>query len=219
MPDFKISFSSIDARAQTEFDPTDPTGQAKRLVPAFNNLGDPTDLLSLTVPLANDRTSKLFKSVGNQYKVLNASNGRIGALNFAMQELQRISPTGQEDKQAKTEIPGQAINGTISSQAWETLKSVKDASNKAVTDMFVATTSADGKTVTISKMQANNTFNQVTTIMKSAVDQASQNNQLEMTNLQGLTNKYNQSIETLSDLVSKFADIGSKLVGNFRPLR
>jgi hypothetical protein len=55
--------------------------------------------------------------------------------------------------------------------------------------------------------------------MKSVVDQASQNNQLEMTTLQGLTNKYNQSIETMSDLVSKFADLGSKLVSNFRPLR
>ena len=68
-------------------------------------------------------------------------------------------------------------------------------------------------------MASGKTFAQVTTIMKSAVDQASQNNQLEMTTLQGLTNKYNQSIETMSDLVSKFNDLNGKLAGNFRPLR
>jgi hypothetical protein len=144
-----------------------------------------------------------------------------GSVNNAMQELQRISPTGVNDnKQSNVDVPGYTFSPaqTISKQTLETLQATKDASGASVMSLFAFTTNANGSG-TITKMNDGKTFAQITSIMKSAVDQASQNNQLEMTTLQGLTNKYNQSIETMSDLVSKFNDLNAKLAGNFHPLR
>lgn len=179
------------------------------------------DLQSLTIPLANDRSVALNASVANEFRIVQASNDKIGRLNNAMQELQRISPTGTGDnKQANVDIPKFDFNPdvSISAQTAQTLNETKDAAGVSVLSLFDATKNGDGS-YTIKAMADKKTFAQVTTIMKSAVDQASQNNQLEMTTLQGLTNKYNQSIETMSDLVSKFTDLNGKLAGNFRPLR
>jgi len=230
MSDYSL-FKFIDAQFRTETDPTNPSKTRFVAAPDIEKGNNFTDLATLTVPLANDRALVLNGAVTNQFKTLGDANERIGALNFAMQELQKISPTGVTDNKAKTDIPGydwpsdppkNIFHPRISKQAWLTLSSVKDASGTAVTDLFVATGphgAEPNQYYDIDKMKPDKTFAQVTTIMKSAIDQASQNNQLEMTSLQGLTNKYNQSIETMSDLVSKFADIGSKLVSNFRPLR
>jgi len=211
---FMPDFSPIDVAAKV-----DAKG---RLVAVFD--GSQTtiaDLQTLTIPLANDRSTALNQSVANEFRVVQASNDKVGALNNAMQELQRISPTGVADnKQANVDVPGFNFDPdvTISKQTYETLLATKDAGGSSVMGLFSYSVNANGS-ATITKMADGKTFAQVTNIMKSAVDQASQNNQLEMTTLQGLTNKYNQSIETMSDLVSKFNDLNAKLAGNFRPLR
>ena len=209
---FMPDFSSIDVAVKA-----DAKG---RLVPSFD--GGATarvDLQAVTIPLANERSTVLNASVANEFKVVQASNDRISALNNATQELQRISPTGVNDsKQANVDVPAVGINQDISAQTAATLTATKDASGASVLSLFVTSANADG-TTHIDRLADGKTFSQATSIMKSAVDQSSQNNQLEMTTLQGLTNKYNQSIETMSDLVSKFTDLGGKLAGNFRPLR
>jgi len=231
---YKPDFSPIDVQASvlTVPDRMDPTKSVTRYIPAFADTSAPPapqariDLQTMTIPLANDRSTVLNQSVGNEFRVVQASNDKVGALNNAMQEIQRIAPTGVGDnKQANTDIPGYKFpdNTTISAQTLRTLNSTVDAAGQPVWKLFKF--KPDPPDVngagpfTIEKMQDGKTFSQVTTIMKSAVDQASQNNQLEMTTLQGLTNKYNQSIETMSDLVSKFADLNGKLVGNFHPLK
>lgn len=210
---FMPDFSPIDVAAKL-----DAKG---RLVAVFD--GSETtiaDLQTMTIPLANDRSTVLNQAVANEFRVVQASNDKVGELNNAMQEIQKISPTGVNDsKQSNVDVSGYTFNPaqTISKQTLDTLLATKDASGTGVMSLFTYTSNANGATITA--MASGKTFSQVTTIMKSAVDQASQNNQLEMTTLQGLTNKYNQSIETMSDLVSKFNDLNGKLAGNFRPLR
>jgi len=216
---FIPDFSPIDVKAKSVevADRSDPTKTVPRLVPAFSDpAGTIADLQMITIPLANDRSTVLNAAVANEFRVVQASNDKVGALNNAMQELQSHSPTGVGDnKQANVDIPTFDFNPdfTLSAQTVDTLSKTKDASGSSVLSLF----KMSGNTVT--GMADGKTWSQVTNIMKSAVDQASQNNQLEMTTLQGLTNKYNQSIETMSDLVSKFTDLNGKLAGNFRPLR
>lgn len=214
---FMPDFSPIDVKAKTQAVPDrgDPTKTVNRLIPAFNNTQTViTDMQSITIPLANDRSTVLNASVANEFKVVQASNDKVSALNNALQELQSHSPAGQQDNQAKVDIPSFDLTDfTLSQQTIDTLSNTKDASGASVLSLF----KRNGNTIT--GMQDNKTWAMVTNIMKSAVDQASQNNQLEMTTLQGLTNKYNQSIETMSDLVSKFTDLNGKLASNFRPLR
>jgi hypothetical protein len=180
------------------------------------------DLQTVTIPLANERSTVLNQSVQNEFRIVQASNDRINELNNAMQELQRISPTGVNDnKQANVDVPTFVFSPTValSQQTIDTLRGLKDASGTPISDLFAFGDGNNAPTNHVVSMNSGKTFSQVTTIMKSAVDQASQNNQLEMTTLQGLTNKFNQSIETMSDLVSKFTDLNGKLAGNFRPLR
>jgi hypothetical protein len=211
---FLPDFSTIDVQAKV-----DTKG---RLYPVFGGPGDlVADLQTMTIPLANDRSTALNQSVANEFRVVQASNDKVGQLNNAMQELQRISPTGVADnKQANVDVPAFNFDPdvTISKQSYETLLATKDAGGSSVMGLFSYSVNGNGS-ATITKMADGKTFAQVTNTMKSAVDQASQNNQLEMTTLQGLTNKYNQSIETMSDLVSKFNDLNAKLAGNFHPLR
>jgi hypothetical protein len=219
MPIFMPDFAPIDVRVKPDPDPLN-SGRT-RLVPVFSDVGTTrVDLQTMTIPLANDRSTVLNAAVANQFKVIQAANDRVSELNLALQELQRISPTGVNDqKQANVDVPGASIGQNISRQAWDILATVTDATGASVQSLFVGAEIGQQAQLTVVGLNAGKTFSQATTIMKSAVDQASQNNQLEMTTLQGLTNKFNQSIETMSDLVSKFTDLNGKLAGMFRPLR
>jgi len=216
MPDF--SPIDVKAKTQTVADRNDQSKTVDRLVPAFSGPGTIADMQAITIPLANDRSTVLNAAVANEFRVVQGSNDKVGALNNAMQELQAHSPTGVGDnKQANVDIPEFDLTDfTLSQQTYDTLSKTNDASGTSVLSLFKFDTNDPKKVI---GMAAGKTWSQVTNIMKSAVDQASQNNQLEMTTLQGLTNKYNQSIETMSDLVSKFTDLNGKLAGNFRPLR
>src|SRR6476661_8498940 len=109
---FMPDFSPIDVAAKLD--------SKGRLFAVFD--GSETtiaDLQTMTIPLANERSTVLNQSVTNEFRVVQASNEKVGELNNAMQELQRISPTGVNDnKQSNVDVPGYTFSPaqTISKQ-------------------------------------------------------------------------------------------------------
>src|SRR4051794_20381100 len=107
MADYKPDFSTIDVKVRSDanHNPLLTNGRYKVVLDGSTPVTT-VDLQAITIPLANDRSTALNQSVANEFRVVQASNDRIGALNNAMQELQGISPTGvNDDKQAKVDVP------------------------------------------------------------------------------------------------------------------
>ena len=97
---FMPDFSPIDVAAKLD---------AKTVWSQFSTVSESTiaDLQTMTIPLANDRSTVLNQSVSNEFKVVQASNDKVGELNNAMQEIQKISPTGVNDsKQSNVDVSG-----------------------------------------------------------------------------------------------------------------
>ena len=98
------------------------------------------ELRDLMVPVAGDRASALAEAAANHKFFVEQGNAWVGRLQRALQELERIRPTGKAiDKQGGDG----KIDATISAETANTLWNIMDTSNQRFLQKYFNFTSGE----------------------------------------------------------------------------
>ena len=174
------------------------------------------DLETAMLSVQTNRANLLEGQLKSQIEGVQAKNESISKLNEALGQLNKIAALfGGSAKATDTAVGTSMKNGDYQMEKEANtalqaagLKVFDGAGGRDLTGSFVAN-SVNGNST---KGQIDGAIQQI----KSAIDSASNSQQMDMLRLQSLSNKRNEAFETMTNFIKKMQDSRNSIIGNMR---
>ncbi|CUJ61755.1 hypothetical protein [Achromobacter dolens] len=178
------------------------------------------DLETALMAVQNERVKLLDAQLQNQIKEVQGRNEQIAKLNEAMNSLNALAGLFKSGKDGATkmqdgDIPDWNKAGTANDNRYNQMrdamwKAMGDAGMDLNTDKYQL--QVDGGISKVTKGSLDTAIQAI----KNKVDALSNTQQMDMTRLQGMTNKRNEAFDVMTNFLKKMQDSRSSIIGNMR---
>lgn len=175
------------------------------------------DLESAMMAVQSNRANLLENQLKSQIDSVQKKNDFISKMNEALGELNKVAALFGGSAKADAVLKG---NTVYNKTDFKMEKEVNSTLKTAGLELFNKNPGRDltDKEMTGS-MSGNTTKGEIDGAIqqiKSAIDSASNSQQMDMLRLQSLSNKRNEAFETMTNFIKKMQDSRSSIVGNMR---
>lgn len=178
------------------------------------------DLETALMAVQNERVKLLDAQLQNQIKEVQNRNEQIAKLNDAMNSLNALVGLFKSGKDGATKmqdggIPDWNKVGTENDNRYNQMrdsmwKAMGEAGVDLNTDKYQL--QVDGGISKVTKGSLDTAIQAI----KNKVDALSNTQQMDMTRLQGMTNKRNEAFDVMTNFIKKMQDSRSSIIGNMR---
>ncbi|MGE8689086.1 MAG: hypothetical protein ACN6PJ_18215 [Achromobacter sp.] len=178
------------------------------------------DLETALMMVQGERVKLLDAQLQNQINEVQKRNTEIGKLNEAMNSLNALAGLFKSGKDGGTkmkdgEIPDWNKAGTENDNRYNQMrdamwKAMGEAGMDLNTDKYQL--KVDGGVSNVTKGSIETAIQAI----KNKVDALSNTQQMDMTRLQGMTNKRNEAFDVMTNFIKKMQDSRSSIIGNMR---
>lgn len=166
---------------------------------------DDASLEGLLTLFGAQRARALEQSVRNEASENRASNALVNRLNSALQSLGAVEPASDtKDTPLRAELPGESVLTIVAIRFGAT--SVDHPIGR-----FLSTNSS-GQRIVVN----NGDFARLREAVRTEVDKASSDSQLNLIRMQGIINRSNQATEFITNVVQRFSGVEDRINPNFR---
>ena len=164
---------------------------------------DDSALEAFLLRIGADRSRALEQSVRNEAAENRAGNALVNQINEVLQELNIAAPDPDEGDTSLAE--------RLSDRTVAFLRSIRpNGNNQNLFDAFIREDNGVQETIN------DGDFQRLTEAVRTEIDQATSDSQLNLIRLQGLINRSNQATEYVTNVVQRFSGLQDRVTPNLR---
>lgn len=179
---------------------------------------DDAGLEALLLQVGAQRSRALEQSVRNETVENRASNARVNQLNSVLQDIRALQPSEDEENSILGDGLFSGQNSALPESTRTLLDNLRTNDGTSFSDAFLRseTLNFGGQSFFLQRVRNDGDYQRLTENVRSEVDQASSDAQLNLIRLQGLINRNNQATEFVTNVVQRFSGLSDRIIPNFR---